>query len=425
MSPLVLFVEALSSIVREARRIAPMAAGIAWGVASVFVLVAVARGFESTQRQQLEALGEDFLLLRVNRASNSPQARLRNDTFLRLEGDDLAVAEASSPSLAALSPKANNWFILGYRGRNETRLTAVGVEPDYADIVNLPLLPGSRWIDQNDLEQELPVCVIGARAREDLFGDDPWLGQELRLVFTRGAGEDSISRKLTVIGALQDNELAGDEVYTSHRRSVLLPFSTWERMSPRGFQFFVMRPRTPALKHQALAELRAAIANRRGFDPLNPNSVLPYFDGISQGQRLDAVFGGLRVFLIAVGALILLLGAVGVANVVLMSVTARTYEFGLRRALGCKRRWIFAQVFLEAGLVCVVSGAAGFLLGAGGVAAMGEMDLPEGFAAPRAELDGALLPGALLLLVSLAAAAWPAARAARGSVVNALHGGGL
>ena len=136
-------------------------------------------------------------------------------------------------------------------------------------------------------------------------------------------------------------------------------------------------------------------------------------------------FGGLQVFLSAVGALIMLLGAVGVANVVLMSVTARTAEFGLRRALGCKRRWVFAQVFLEAALVCVISGGLGFLLGAGGVGIMQSIELPEGFSTPRAEWQAAWLPGALLLVVSLGAALWPATRASRMSVVRALHGAPL
>jgi len=137
------------------------------------------------------------------------------------------------------------------------------------------------------------------------------------------------------------------------------------------------------------------------------------------------VFGGLKIFLVAVGALILLLGAVGVANVVLMSVAARTYEFGLRRALGCRRRWIFTQVFMEAALVCLFSGGLGFLFGVAGVGLMSRVDLPEGFAAPQAELATAWLPGVLLFAVSLAAAAWPAMRAARMSLVKALHGGGL
>lgn len=424
MSPFTLVAEAFGSLSRERRRIAPMAAGIAWGVASVFVLVAVGRGFEITQRQSLEALGDSFLLLRVNRATSS-RGDVRANAFVRLEGEDMEAARLGTPSVAAISPKANNWFIKAFRGARLTHLTAVGVEPQYADIVHVPLEPDSRWIDANDLAQELPVCVLGFGVRKELFGEEPYLGEEIQLIFTRSAGEDTVLRRLTVIGALAEQELAGDEIYTSHRRVVFVPFTTWERMSPRGFQFFVVRPRTPDHRDLALAELREVLGQRHGFDADNENTLIPYFDAVERKRQIDAVFGGLELFLVAVGSLILLLGAVGVANVVLMSVTARTFEFGLRRALGCKRRWIFAQVFLEAALVCLLSGALGFLLGLTGVEILGQVELPEGFAAPRAEPEAALLPGVLLVVVSLAAAAWPAARATRIAVVEALHGGKL
>ncbi|MCB9898470.1 MAG: ABC transporter permease [Planctomycetes bacterium] len=424
MSLFALFVEALSSIVREGRRIAPMAAGIAWGVAAVFVLVAVGRGFESTQRATLAALGDSFMLLRVNRATTS-RGDVRSNQFVRLDSEDMQLARAGSPAVAELSPKAANWFVQVYRDGQRTRLSAIGVDPEYADICHIPLAPGSRWIDSNDIDQELPVCVLGYGAVEDLFGDEPWYGRQIEMVFQRNAADDTITRRLTVVGALVDEELAGDEIYTSNRRVVFLPFTTWERMSPEGFQFFVVRPVSPGLRDEALAELRTALARRHGFDPANKNTLIPYYDAIARGQRIESVFGALRVFLGAVGSLIMLLGAVGVANVVLMSVAARTYEFGLRRALGCKRRWIFVQVFLEAALVCVLSGGLGFALGMLGVEAMGSIDLPEGFASPRIELGAALLPGVLLLAVSLGAALWPAARAARTSVVQALHGGKL
>lgn len=424
MNPLTLCAEAAGSVVREARRMAPMAAGIVWGVASVFVLVAVARGFEVTQRQSLDALGDSFMLLRVNRATTN-RGDSRANAFVRLDGEDMAAAEAGSPSVLSLSPKANNWFISGRRGGRRSHVTAVGVEPEYADIVHVPLVAGSRWIDSLDIEQELAVCVLGHGTYTELFGEDPWQGEEIQLVFTRGAETDTVVRRLTVIGVMADEELASDEIYTSHRRVVLIPFTTWERFSPKGFQFFVVRPQTPELKDQALAELRAVLGRRHGFDADNANTLIPYFDAIDRGAQIDAVFGGLEIFLGAVGALILLLGAVGVANVVLMSVAARTFEFGLRRALGCKRRWIFIQVFLEAGCVCLVSGALGFLMGLGGVEIMSRIELPEGFAAPQAELSAAWLPGVLLLVVSLVAAAWPAGRAARIPVVQALRGGKL
>lgn len=417
-----LLAEALGSILRESRRIAPMAAGIVWGVASVFVLVAVGRGFEASQRASLEALGDSFVLLRVNRATTT-RGDVRSNAFVRLEGEDMEAIRAGAPSVGALSPKANNWFIQAIRGGNLARIVAVGVEPGYADIAHVALEPGGRWLDQNDLDQELPVCVLGWGAREELFGEEPCVGEEIQLIFSRDAGEDTVVRRLKVIGALRDLELAGDEIYTSHRRVVFLPFTTWERFSPRDFQFFVLQPRSPEVKETALAEVREVLGRRHGFDPANENTLVPYFDAYERRAVIDSVFGGLETFLRAVGVLILLLGAVGVANVVLMSVAARTFEFGLRRALGCRRRWIFAQVFLEASLVCLLSGVLGFALGMAGIAAVAAVELPDGFAPPRAELASALLPGVLLFAVSLGAAAWPAARAARIPIVSALHGG--
>lgn len=415
--------ESLGSVGREVRRIAPMSAGIVWGVASVFVLVAVGRGFEATQRRSLEALGDSFVLLRVNRATTT-RGDVRSNAFVRLQGEDIDAIRAGAPAVENLSPKANYWGMRAFRGQNITRGTAIGVEPQYSEIVHVALDEG-RWIDQNDVDQELPVCVIGCEVRDELFGEEPCLGEEIQLIFTRRAGEDTIFRRLKVIGTLTDEELAGDDTYTSHRQAIFLPFTAWERMSPRNFQFFVMRPRSLQDKDVALAEVRSVLGRRHGFDAQQENTLVPYFDGYDRKAKIDAVFGGLELFLSAVGLLILLLGAVGVANVVLMSVTARTFEFGLRRALGCKRRWIFAQVFLEAALVCMGSGALGFVLGVGGVAVMQNVDLPEGFASPQAELAAAWLPGILLLGVSLGAALWPALRAARLSPTEALRGGAL
>ena len=285
--------------------------------------------------------------------------------------------------------------------------------------------PGGRWIDQNDIDQELPVCVLGWGPAKDLFGDEDPIGKEISVLFSRDSGDDTVVRRLTVVGTLRNLELAGDEIYTSHRRVALIPFTTWERFSPSDFQFFVIRVADAEDKDTALGEIRGVLGKRRGFDGNNENTLVPYFDAYERKAKIDAVFGGLEIFLGAVGILILLLGAVGVANVVLMSVAARTFEFGLRRAIGCRRRWVFAQVFLEASLVCLFSGIAGFVLGYGILEVISRLDLPEGFATPRAELDAAWLPAVLLFAVSLGAAAWPAARAARLSIVRALHGGAL
>jgi len=420
MSPLALLAEAVVSIAREARRIAPMAAGIVWGVASVFVLVAISRGFETTQRRSIEALGDGFLLLRMNRGTQT-RGDVAASSFVRLDGEDIEALRVGAPAVSALSPKAHNWFTRVFRGTETGRATTVGVDLAYAEVCHVPLEPGGRWLSRADFEQELPVCVIGFGVREELFGDEPYLGGEIEVTFGDRDG-DVLVRRFTVVGAIRDEELAGDSVYTSQRRAILMPFPVWERLSPRGFQFFVARPRTPGDRDLALAQMREVLARRHGFDASAEGTLVPYFDAIERTRQVERVFGGLETFLGTVGALILLLGAVGVANVVLMSVAARTSEFGLRRALGCRRRWIFGQVFCEASLVCVASGALGFALGLLGIELLGAIELPEGFAAPRADWRAGLLPGVLLLAVSLLAAAWPAGRAARLPLVVALRG---
>lgn len=422
MLPLHVVQEALASIAREARRIAPMAAGIVWGVASVFLLAAIGGGFERTQRRVLEAFGTDFLLLRTNKPTHGrsdPEALRR----IMLDEEDFARIRARARAAWKVSPKGYQWRAQGVRGRKTTWLTPVGVEPVYAEICNVPLEPGSRWFDESDVATEAPVMVIGPQARRELFGDEPCIGKTVQ-VTVRGEEEDPFVRKFTIIGAVRDVEMSND-FYVSNKRVGFVTLPVFERVCKRGVGFLVVKPRSRDLKEQALAEVRAALAERYHFSPDDRNAVLPYFDAIARGERIDRVFGGIRTFLGAVGLLILLLGAVGVANVVLMSVTARTFEFGLRRALGCRRRHIFAQVFLEAALVSGASGLLGFLLGYVGVRLFEVLPLPEGFAPPVADLGAAKLPALLLFAVTIGAAAWPAARAARLDPVVALRGGGL
>ena len=414
--------EALESLARELRRIAPMAAGIVWGVASVFLLTAIGNGFEKTQRQVVEAFGTDFLLLRTNKPAHSrsdPNAMRR----IMVDEEDIERIRAQGTAIDSISPKGYQWRAQGVRGRKTTWLNPVGVDINYPAICNLPLAPGSRWLDQSDVDAESPVMVLGPKAKADLFGDDPAIGEKIKMT-VRGEENDPFVREFTVIGVIENVELS-DDFYVSNKRVGFVTFPVFERVSEKGAGFMVMRPRSSALKDAALAQVRAGLADRYHFDKDDENTVLPYFDAIARGERIDRIFGGIRLFLGAVGLLILLLGAVGVANVVLMSVTARTFEFGLRRALGCRRRWIFLQVFLEAGLVCGLSGLLGFGLGLASVELVGQLPLPKGFAAPIADLGAATMPAVLLAVVSVAAALWPATRAVSLSPVAALRGGHL
>ncbi len=128
----------------------------------------------------LEALGDSFLLLRVNRATTS-RGDVRANAFVRLEGEDMAPIAAGAPSVEALSPKANNWFIQAFRGDNISRVTAIGVEPDYADIVHVPLARGPLARRERPRPGARRSACIGWGAREELFGDEPCVGEEIQL----------------------------------------------------------------------------------------------------------------------------------------------------------------------------------------------------------------------------------------------------
>ena len=160
---------------------------------------------------------------------------------------------------------------------------------------------------------------------------------------------------------------------------------------------------------------------RYGFSPDDENAVLVYFDSIARARSIELIFGALRVFFAAVGVLILTIGALGVMNVVLVSVTARRFEIGLRKALGATPWAIYLQFFTETAISCILSGALGFLLGAGGITLLAFVPLPEGISRPVLDLETAALSFGLLALVAAVVGYYPARAAASLPPVQALR----
>jgi putative ABC transport system permease protein len=226
-----------------------------------------------------------------------------------------------------------------------------------------------------------------------------------------------------VIGVLDDIEMQR-ESYVSITRLAFIPFSTACAVFDDEFNTIFIEPRSVADRDLALRQFHEVMGARYGFDRDDDNAVLVYFDSIERARRIEAIFGALRVFLSLVGVLILAVGAVGVMNVVLVSVAARRYEIGLRKALGATPFAISAQFFAETVLGCFASGALGFLLGAGGIALLAIVPLPEGFSRPDLDLRTAGTAFGLLAAVAVAVGVVPARRAAGQPPVEALRSRG-
>lgn len=463
--------EALKSIHRERRRLTPMALGIVWGMASVMVLLAVAGGFEASQRASLGAYGDRFVLLRLNRAELD-RAAGTEEQRLMMDALDIQRLRQGAPAIVRLSPMnmAYRAHITGRSGSG-SRTFIAGALPEIKRIRNLPLAEG-RFYDELDEAARHRVIVLGPMARRQLFGAGPALGKTVRIAgFSRamipsrdtasqvtrlrrstdvvreratdpgraarasalrrsldrraleGAGEQGIRGEIfTVIGVLKDVEIQR-ESYVSVARMAFIPFSTSSMVFDREYNTILIEPRTPAERDLALHQFREVMGARYGFDADDRNAVVVYFDSIEKARSIEAIFGGIRVFLVAVGLLILGIGAIGVMNVVLVSVAARRFEIGLRKALGASPVVIYGQFFAETLLACFASGAMGFLLGVGGIAILQGLPLPEGFSRPVFDSTVAVFAFGLLLVVAMLAGFYPARRAAVLPPVEALKGG--
>ena len=239
-----------------------------------------------------------------------------------------------------------------------------------------------------------------------------------------GAQRSGVKGELfRVIGVLKDAELQQDS-YMSVARMAFIPFSTSLAVFDRDYSTLLIEPRSPEERDLALRQFREVMGARYGFEPDDRNAVVIYFDAIEQARSIGAVFGGLRIFLAAVGALILAIGAIGVMNVVLVSVAARKFEIGLRKALGATPPVIYFQFFAECVLACLASGALGFFLGLGGITLLQGLPLPEGFSKPVFDGQAAWVAFALLGAAATLVGIYPARRAALLVPAEALKLGG-
>ncbi|HVZ84852.1 MAG TPA: ABC transporter permease [Terracidiphilus sp.] len=388
--------------------------GIAWGVGSLLVLVGLGEGFRSGQKRNLSKLGNDLIM----EWNGTIPAVANQHTGMRpyqLTLRDYAAVKAL-PEVRAATVELQRSDLYEVSQWSNTSSHVMGVTPNYGVVRFIPMASG-RFLDDADLAQRRRVAVLGAKSAALLFNGRPTLGAAITINGT----------EFTVVGTVEKIS-RGNNDYDDQK--VYVPVTTMQELFPLkgdnipddALTSIQYQPATRGDATAAVAAVHRVIAADHGFDPAMKDA-FDEFDTITEMKMVGAIFTAMDVFLGGVGIVTLGLGAVGIINIMLVSVTERTREIGLLMALGATKRSILTQFFWEGLLLTGLSGAIGIALSAGfmGLLQAGLTDKMPGWDPPRLVPWSAAVALASLVFSGVAAGLYPASKAAALDPIEALR----
>jgi putative ABC transport system permease protein len=404
----------LSSLLQNKLRSFLTMAGIAWGVASIVLIVAMGDGFKEGQRDRTRQLGENIVIVFEGQTEMQAGGR-RAGRRIRLNYDDVrdirtecfrvkvAVGELQN-GVRAVSPFYNG------------RFSALGVEALYAKVRNIPIARG-RFLNDEDNAGATRVAVLGDNVRKQLFGDRP---------VSPGANIALNGLPFRIVGLMPAktqnsgyNGMDSDKIY--------IPYPTMMRDMPPGDSNFqpgvindlIYVPAALEDWKEARNQVKRVLARNHHFDPEDKGAVY-IWDTVEDAQLVDNIFSSMTFFLGAIAAVTLTLGGVGVMNIMLVSVTERTHEIGLRKAVGATRGRILMDYLLEGVLLALVSGLIGWAGSYGIAVAVNMLPKQDMFAGLPVNGSTTVIAFTALGLIAVTSALWPAWRAASLTPVKAL-----
>jgi len=334
--------------------------GVVIGVAVVIGVSSIGRGLDDNVRDRLATVGSNVIFVfhlepfTFGRMSEEMRAR-KELTIEDAEAlGNLPHVRAVSALLRILRPEVGSGtYAIKYEGRKAKNTILEGNTASMLDVEDLPLASG-RWISEFDDEHRARVILLCHDTKEELFGDEDPLGKEVNV-------EGQLFEVIGTVGKIQSLFNGGKDPIDNR---VIFPFRTFKSMHPEMKQLWIV---VKATSHddmpKAMDEIRGTLRRRRKV-PFDKPDNFAMFTTESITEVWNQVTAGLFVGMFAISSVGLVVGGVGVMNIMLVSVTERTREIGVRKAIGARKNDILLQFTLEAIMLTAVGGVIGILAGA-------------------------------------------------------------
>jgi putative ABC transport system permease protein len=373
--------------------------GIIWGTTAVSLLMAFGDGLHRQMIKSNMGIGNNVVIGWPSRTS-MPFEGLAKGRYILMDDDDIRLLREKAYGFDAISVE----YTAGLKLQHGVKVLSVsvsGVDPDFGEIRNLIPSEGGRFINPMDQELRRRVVFLGDELSGQVFGDESPVGQTIQL---RGS-------PFMVVGVLkkkaQNSNYAGPD---SGR--LFIPASTLKMMTGQKFISNFVFTASDVTKTEALIkDVRQIMAVHHRFNPEDNQAI--FFWDTSEGARfIHTVMLAFRIFLGMVGCLTLVVGGIGVSNIMNVVVEERTREIGIKMALGAKPRLILGQFMLETLILTVVGGAIGILITMGICAIFPSLNLADYVGNPVVSHGSAVITAAMLGLIGFISGYFPARTAA-------------
>ena len=401
------FLEALESLSGNKLRSGLTVLGIVIGVAAVIAMLAVGRGAEASITGSISGIGTNLLFV----FRGDPGDNIRNPKPLTTADADALRDQFAAPSIAAVAPALQGNATVSFAGE-QVAPQLFGITPEYFQVRNLNVAEGE-MINEEHMLGRASVVLLGPEVAINLFGHaDGVTGETVRIE----------GQPFRVIGVLESK---GGGAFGSEDNQVLVPFTTAQarlirRSASDRVDIIFVQAVSGELVTQATEEI-AQILRTRHRTPVGEDD----FTIFSQQDLLttfQSITGILTIFLGGIAGISLLVGGIGIMNIMLVSVTERTREIGLRKALGARRRDILIQFLTESSLLSLIGGVIGILFGWLISFGVGQLAAASGTAfTPVVGMDAVALATIFSAIVGLFFGIYPANRAAGLEPVEALR----